>query len=407
MAEVQWQCPAAGAPRTGAHSAALSHRMLLLLLTCASPCASAAATAGPHLLPAGSGLPPQHPAPAAASVDHEPPAVEHSRRPPPRSPSTPSAFLQRCEPPVVPADAGTVPVVIRGTGFAEPAAGLSLTCHIRGGLFHGAYTPDPVPSPANNTVATWLNSTAVRCMVPGSGITFDGHLDIKLDGDEGYSNPQAHNASSLPPLRSTQFVQAAFGRRPYLSNETASAEMILLPDAEAIAEFPPTRTAAVLKVCHAVVNLVGGAADLRGPGHDMHGVGGPLPPSGCAEVPLPRNGAAAAVPVKVELGSATAADFNVSIDISLLSSSGGAPLLRLATKYRRLMVAPASQLQTPGGGGGSFVAVDHRRRALRANGELLVTQGYYFYGFVMTWRGNSTLQCALDDLTVLAQQGGE
>jgi hypothetical protein len=205
-----------------------------------------------------------------------------------------------------------------------------------------------------------------------------------------------------------------------------------LPDALAISGFPPTQSTALLKVCHAFVDDAANTAPV------------------CSEVPLPKNGAAAAIPITVASYpySTAALDLNISIDITLLATSGGTPslgssvilqdlllfkyrgirpchlattargrasaewqlrptigtpLLTLAPKYRRLMVAPHSELSTVG----SFVSVDHRRRALRANGALLITQGYYFYGFVELWRGNCTLEQALDDLTGLSQQGGK
>jgi hypothetical protein len=310
-----------------------------------------------------------------------------------------AVLLERCEPAVVPADAGTTSVVIRGRDFPKPAVGSALSCHVRGGMYYA----EPVAPPANNTVATWLNSTAVRCEMPPAIVSYDAHLDIKLDGNESYSNPQAHNASSLPALNFRTFVQVGFGRRPYLSNETAAAELVLWPDIAAITAFTPTRTAALLHVCYAFVATDGpGARSGGGSSSESSAARGRRT---CHTLPLPKNGAASALAIQLEHAPSHvgARDLNISVDISLLQASGDASLLQLNTKYRRLMIAPTAEL----GSVGSFVAVDHRRRALRVNGEVFVTQGYYFYGFVNYVRGDCTLERALDDLTGLSQQGAK
>ena len=84
-----------------------------------------------------------------------------------------SPSLQRCEPPVVPADVASAQmVVIVGDRFARPPAGSTLTCHVRGGQGYG------LSHAANNTAATWLNSTHIACVVPSGLSTFDGRLDV-------------------------------------------------------------------------------------------------------------------------------------------------------------------------------------------------------------------------------------
>ena len=287
--------------------------------------------------------------------------------------SSATPLLQRCEPAIVPADvARDQTVFIVGERFAQPPAGSTLTCHVRGGMNYG------LNYAANNTAATWINSTHIACVVPSGVSTFDGRLDVKLNGNESWSNPQAHNASSLPPLSFRTFCEVGFGRRPYLSNETADAELILWPDTAAIADFPATRDAAMLHVCY----------DIPGTMRNCHAL--VLPPQGVM---------AAALPIVVP-ASPDQRDLNVSINVTL-TAGNGAPLLVLDTKYRKLMVAPAVGLRSRG----SFVAVDHRRRALRVNGDLFVSQGFYVHSFAQYLWHNITLQHALDDLTGLSQQG--
>ena len=247
-------------------------------------------------------------------------------------------LLQRCEPDVLPADAGTQTVLIVGEGFPRPPAGSTLTCHVRGGMFFAE------SHAANNTAATYINSTAISCDVPAGLSSFDGRLDVKLDGNESWSNPQAHNASSLPALFFRTFVEAGFGRRPYLSNETSDAELILRPDVSAMKSFPATRDVALLHVCYSI---------------------GATQPN-CHALPLPAGGAAAALPVVVA-ESPEARDINVSIDITLMAA-GGERRLALARKYRRLMVAPADRIASVG----SFTAVDHRRRSFRVDGDIFI-----------------------------------
>lgn len=159
--------------------------------------------------------------------------------------------------------------------------------------------------------------------------------------------------------------------------------MILWPDAAAIANFPATRDAALLHVCYAI----------------------PGTARSCHALPLPVQGAATALPIVLP-PSPERRDLMVLIDITL-TASDGAPLLALDTKHRKLMVAPATGLPSAAGSSaaGSFVAVDHRRRALRVNGNLFVSQGFYVHSFTQYKLHNITMQKALDDLTGLSQQG--
>ena len=164
--------------------------------------------------------------------------------------AAPAVVLYAASPSVLPADsfAPTLPVTLTARGLAKPAAGSVVTCHVRGGINYG------LMHAANNTRATWVDTPAgannsIVCDVPRGVASFDGRLDLKLDGNESWSGPQASNATRLPSLKFRTFVQAAFGRRPYLSNETDGAELLLLLDTVSAAAFPPTANATHLRTC--------------------------------------------------------------------------------------------------------------------------------------------------------------
>ena len=72
-------------------------------------------------------------------------------------------------------------MTITGTGFSAAKDG-NITCHYRGGL-NGA------PAIGDDTIATYVSDTEVVCQVPGyaGGVDFHGLLNLKLDGDEIFS----------------------------------------------------------------------------------------------------------------------------------------------------------------------------------------------------------------------------
>ena len=318
--------------------------------------------------------------------------------------------LYSASPSVLPADceAETLPVVLTASGLSSPPAGSVVTCHVRGGRNYGLMVA------ANNTAATWLDTPpgandSILCHVPRAVVSFDGRLDLKLDGNESWSGPQASNASSLPPLRFRTFVEVALGRRPYLSNETDGAELLLRVDTASAAAFPPTANATHLHICYGFPTA----------GQPPRCHLAPLSSwRGDVAVSVPLRDLLAAVPQSLlplqRLSSPQV--LNVSINCTFVSGGGGGGgggggepsfnadgdvSFRLATKYRLLMIAPVAALSSVG----SFLAVNHRRRMLLKDGAPLLTQGFYVHSFTQYVRGLVSFQGCLDDLTGLAQQG--
>ena len=131
-------------------------------------------------------------------------------------------------------------LTLLGTGFdADPTD--NLTCHFRGGQ---NYASHGVPVDATGL---FISNNAVVCQFPPSGVLpLDSPLDLKLNANESWSQ----NSHAVVSVRT--FAEVALDKRPYLSNETEQAVILVRVDADAIQNFPGTKGMTQIDVCRTI-----------------------------------------------------------------------------------------------------------------------------------------------------------
>ena len=300
--------------------------------------------------------------------------------------SLPVRQILSVSPSLIPGDSrDQLNVTLLGIGF-NPDPNANLTCHFRGGQNYAAHG-------VRDTNATLLSPNAVVCHFPPSGVLpLDSKTDLKLNGNESWSC----NSHAVLSIRT--FVEVALDKRPYLSNETGSAVLLVSVDADAASSFEGTRGMKQLSVCRTIHYLISNTT------HTCD-VWNNLPNKTALSIPLNLG----------DLSIVEATD--VEVDISFLSAACSTILLKsrsgdtsecdrgavfpLSTKRRRLQVAQLKDLHTVS----SFVAIGHKRSMLTRNGSPLLTNGFYLHCITEYLWGNLSLGRCLDDITELYMQG--
>ena len=301
--------------------------------------------------------------------------------------------------------------VVRGAGFGTAADQPSdLVCRAKFGDFVPGINITQSRGPAKV-----LNDTAILCTGMG-GVAPGGAAGIAVES-ASHSDPAKHVwwSSGVAAAQYATFVEVTPDRRPYLSNETSTASLLVAVDTAAIAAYPPTANAVNVTLCATLEqpsptsmllnpSLVGlqllPCVDLALADLASRGGNGVLADSGAGF----KNGAVFAVPfskealAKLQLQASTGLAAVVRVTARIGAS------FQLVPKERRFAVAPVAALAP----GQSYTAVDHRRRMISLNGEPWLGVGFYYSGWPA--RGTTTIDDAVlevgkNDMREFVRQG--
>ena len=274
-------------------------------------------------------------------------------------------------------------VIVRGTNFGTHAEQPDdLRCRVKVPDFE-AFTSGPIGP------ATVLNDTAIECSL--TGYAAYGTYGIAVESLSN-SDPAKHQwwSSGTSKIIYRTLIEATPDRRPYLSNELPSAELLIAVNHGAIADFPPTSDATDVTIC---AELIAQKFNPYLPTEkvlDPKLIGLILLP--CITLPLSHMTGGA------DLGrdNTDASYFNTTIlslpfdakALALLPHNLSAANLNITTKVgklvltskiRRFSVASSKDVVV----GQTTSVVDHRRRMVNINGEPWVGVGFYASRFFL------------------------